>query len=179
MFVLEEEVKGYWSKDIAMQLDIATSTLRKWSLALEREGYTFIRDENERRAYIFSDLGVFKQMQKLIHNGVSVEDAAKAVAVRYLSDSENRRTLAVRQKSEDEARSSLAFLDLVKDQQELKQNMESFMDTMIKQHELLHQELADQRSYIEDVLKKRDEQLLLVLNQSLSKKPWWKVFRKK
>lgn len=153
-----------------MQLEISKSTLRKWSLALEREGYTFISDENDRRAYIFSDHDVSKQIQRLINNGNSLEDASKAVAVRYLSDSRERRTQAVRPKSEDEARSSLAYLELIKEQQDLKQNMESFMAAMSKQHEVLHQELAGQRNYIEDVLNKRDEQLLPVLKQFLSKK---------
>lgn len=176
---MEDQVKAYWSKDIAMQLEISTSTLRKWSLSLEREGYTFIRDENERRAYVFSDLDVFKQIQKLINNGNSVEDASKSVAVRYLSDSKERITLAVRPKIQEEERSSLAYLELIKDQQDLKQNMESFMAAMSKQHEALHKELADQRDYIDELLKKRDEQLLNTLKQTLAKKPWWGVFKKK
>jgi len=180
VFALENQVKAYWSKDIAMQLEISTSTLRKWSLALEREGYTFIRDENERRAYIFSDLDVFKQVQKLIHNGNSVEDASKAVAVRHLSDSKERRTLAVRPENQDEERSSLAYIELMKEQQELKKNMESFMESISKQHHLLHQELANQRDYIEESLKRRDEQLLMALHemaeqrkQAAVAKKWW------
>lgn len=175
---MEDQVKVYWSKDIAAQLEISTSTLRKWSLALEREGYTVIRDEHDRRAYIPSDLDAFKQMKTLINNGMSVEDASKAVAMRYLSDLEETRTLAVRPKSHDDGRSSPAYLELLQEQKDLKQSMESFMAAMSKQHDVLHQELADQRTYIEDVLKKRDEQLLNALKQNLSKKPWWSIFKK-
>lgn len=177
------QVKAYWSKEIAMELDISTSTLRKWSLALEREGYTFIRDENDRRAYILSDLDVFKQMQKLIHNGVSVEDASNAVAVRYLSDSSDQRTLAVRQKNNDEERSH-AYLELLTQNQEMKTLLERLEQTVHQQTASLTQEIINQREYIEESLKRRDEQMLIALRemseqrkQAASAKKWWK-FRK-
>lgn len=176
---MEAQVKGYWSKDIAMQLDISTSTLRKWSLALEREGYRFIRDEHDRRAYITSDIDAFKQMKTLIDKGMSVEDASKAVAMLFLSDSGATRTIAVRYENHDNWRSSPAYLELLQEQRELKQSMELFMATMSKQQDLLHQELTKQRVYIEEVLKKRDEQLLNVLKQNFTKKSWWERFRKK
>src|SRR5690554_8085403 len=41
--------KPYWSKEIADMLGIGTSTLRKWCLILERNGYRFLRDEHDRR----------------------------------------------------------------------------------------------------------------------------------
>jgi len=72
----------------------------------------------------------------------------------------------------------------MKEQQELKKNMESFMETMSKQHQLLHQELANQRNYIEESLKRRDEQLLIALRemaeqrkQAVVAKKWWKFGR--
>ena len=40
---------GYFAKDVASELEITTSTLRRWSIELEKAGYSFERNEKEQR----------------------------------------------------------------------------------------------------------------------------------
>lgn len=42
---------GYFSKDVALELKITTSSLRRWSFELEKLGYNFERNEKEQRIY--------------------------------------------------------------------------------------------------------------------------------
>lgn len=57
------------------------------------------------------------------------------------------------------------------------------MERMNEQHEQLRRELADQRAYIEESIKRRDEQLMDALRQMLearreaAQKKWWKFWK--
>ncbi len=73
---------GYFSKDVAIELEITTSTLRRWSIELEKHGYYFHRNEKEQRIYYERDFKAFRELKKLIANSVSFLDAVKAVAIR-------------------------------------------------------------------------------------------------
>lgn len=42
---------GYFSKYVAMELRVTTSTLRRWSIELEKCGYNIERNEKEQRIY--------------------------------------------------------------------------------------------------------------------------------
>jgi DNA-binding transcriptional MerR regulator len=70
---------GYFAKDVATDLEITTSTLRRWSLKLEELGYLFERNEKDQRIYYERDFKAFRELRKLITNSVSFEDAIKAV----------------------------------------------------------------------------------------------------
>lgn len=76
-------MKSYWSQEVAKILDISTSTLRRWSTALEKEGYPFIRDENDKRAYLERDIVPLSKMRELLADEMGMESAAKAVVFRF------------------------------------------------------------------------------------------------
>ena len=42
---------GYFAKDVAAELGITTSSLRRWSIELENQGYVFQRNE-KKTAYL-------------------------------------------------------------------------------------------------------------------------------
>ena len=71
---------GYFSKDVALELEITTSTLRRWSIELEKEGYSFIRNDKDQRIYFERDFRAFRELKKLLSNFVPVSDAIKAIA---------------------------------------------------------------------------------------------------
>lgn len=71
---------GYYSKDVANELGITTSTLRRWSIELEKEGYIFHRNEKEQRIYYERDFKAFRELKKLLSNSVPFTDAIKAIA---------------------------------------------------------------------------------------------------
>lgn len=80
---------GYFSKDVAIELEITTSTLRRWSIELEKQGYSFQRNVKEQRIYYERDFRAFRELKKLLANSVSFVDSINAVATR---DFENENT---------------------------------------------------------------------------------------
>lgn len=72
--------RSFWTKDVAERLEIGTSTLRKWCIALEQEQYSFVKGAKNSRAFVQKDIKVLEQMKKLIQEaGMSIEGAVKVV----------------------------------------------------------------------------------------------------
>ncbi|MCT1390118.1 DUF3967 domain-containing protein [Peribacillus castrilensis] len=76
---------GYFAKDVAADIEITTSTLRRWSIELEKEGYTFQRNVKDQRIYYERDFKAFRELKKMLGNQVPFVDAVKAVSSTDLS----------------------------------------------------------------------------------------------
>ncbi|MEF3225897.1 MerR family transcriptional regulator, partial [Campylobacter jejuni] len=70
---------GYFAKDVASDLEVTTSTLRRWSIELEKSGYQFERNDKDQRIYYERDFKAFRELKKLLSNSVPFVDAIKAV----------------------------------------------------------------------------------------------------
>jgi DNA-binding transcriptional MerR regulator len=70
---------GYFAKDVAADLEVTTSTLRRWSIELEKAGYKFERNEKDQRIYYERDFKAFRELRKSINNNVVLVDAIKAI----------------------------------------------------------------------------------------------------
>lgn len=81
---MESQERAYSTKEVSHTLGIGDSTLRKWCLALEKNGYTFIKNEREQRLFIESDLVCLRHFQTLVqqHN-MQLENAAIVVVDRF------------------------------------------------------------------------------------------------
>lgn len=76
--VVENEERAYWTHEVAEQLDMGESTLRKWCLELEKNEYSFTKGEQESRAFLKRDIDVLKLMKNEIRNKKkSLKDGAK------------------------------------------------------------------------------------------------------
>ncbi|EEL67718.1 hypothetical protein bcere0026_53700 [Bacillus mycoides] len=65
---------------MAEQLGIQSSTLRKYADVLEKEGYTFIKNEREHRKYRESDVMVFRKVINLKNDtDMTLENATKQI----------------------------------------------------------------------------------------------------
>ncbi|MFP7226175.1 DUF3967 domain-containing protein [Priestia filamentosa] len=76
--------KAYWNHEVAKLLEISDSTLRRWCIQLESNGYTFIKGKNESRAFTVHDLdalSLFKELVKVERK--TKETASKEVIERY------------------------------------------------------------------------------------------------
>lgn len=178
--VKNDLIKSYWSNEVAKLLDISTSALRKWSLALEAAGYSFIRDENAKRAYLEKDLMPLHKMRELLADGMGMDNAANAVVLRFSEQIKDSGTMVVLEKNEDLAE---RYVELVTQNQELRMILERIEKGMQKQQVDMEQKLTDQQNYIEESLNRRDELLMLTLHeitearkQAASTKKWrfWK-----
>ncbi|PHB64255.1 DUF3967 domain-containing protein [Bacillus wiedmannii] len=71
---------SYSPGDVAEQLDIQSSTLRKYADVLEKEGYTFIKNERGHRKYRESDVMVFRKVINLKNDtDMTLENATKQI----------------------------------------------------------------------------------------------------
>jgi len=70
----------YSPSDVAEQLGIQSSTLRKYADVLEKEGYTFIKNERGHRKYRESDVMVFRKVINLkSETDMTLENATKQI----------------------------------------------------------------------------------------------------
>lgn len=70
----------YSPSDVAEQLGIQSSTLRKYADVLEKEGYTFIKNERGHRKYRESDVMVFRKVINLKSDtDMTLENATKQI----------------------------------------------------------------------------------------------------
>ncbi|MFB6589835.1 DUF3967 domain-containing protein [Bacillus thuringiensis] len=74
----------YSPSDVAEQLGIQSSTLRKYADVLEKEGYTFIKNERGHRKYRESDVMVFRKVINLKSDtDITLENATKQIVSWY------------------------------------------------------------------------------------------------
>ena len=74
------EEKSYWTHEVAKLLSISDSTLRKWCLELEKQGYVFTKGEKNSRAFLVRDTHILLHLKYLIQSGgVSIENATTQV----------------------------------------------------------------------------------------------------
>ncbi|OUB66425.1 DNA-binding protein [Bacillus thuringiensis serovar zhaodongensis] len=70
----------YSPSDVTEQLSIQSSTLRKYADVLEKEGYTFIKNERGHRKYRESDVMVFRKIINLKNDtDMTLENATKQI----------------------------------------------------------------------------------------------------
>lgn len=87
---------GYFAKEVALKVDINTSTLRQWCLAMEKLDYTFERNDKEQRIFYESDINMFFEVKREINKTRNRDNAIKTVVSRYLYEKNSEKTSSVR-----------------------------------------------------------------------------------
>lgn len=147
----------YTTKQIADNLGIVTSTLRKWCLLLEDAGYKFERNEKDQRMYFDNDMLALRHLKKLTQeDGMSLENAVKSIA------------------GKDELRQEITASDSV-DHSKLEAKMDEMLEYIKRQDERLEKQeqfnrelvkrLEEQNKYIANSMEKRDQQLMLAMRE--------------
>lgn len=156
----EKVEKAYTPKEVFTTLAIGDSTLRKWCLALEKNGYEFIRNDKNSRLYVEGDLVILKHFQNLVKENIPLDNAAKIVVDRFGVGAFDTRTVSVpvekHEERQDLNRSTNEDINelkgLVENQNELIKELISRMD--------------QQQKYIDETLKERDRKLIESLRES-------------
>jgi DNA-binding transcriptional MerR regulator len=157
----------YQTKEVADNLGIVTSTLRKWCLMIENENignYKFERNLKDQRVFYDYDLLALRQIKKLTtEDGILLEDAVKSVADKLRAQKE------VRDDTKEEAEVSAPLPDMQAKFDKLLEYIER-QDERFDQQERFNRELLskldEQQHYISESLKKRDEQLLFAIRET-------------
>lgn len=174
---------GYFSKDVAIELNITTSTLRRWSIELEKEGYNFHRNEKEQRIYYERDFKAFRELKKFLSNSVPFTDAIKAIALRNFEGENAERTPSVYPEIVRLSKHELHEIVHVA----VKKAIEEERETMFQAFENKMNDVVEKRDRIitqqmKQTLEKKHEQHLLEIaaTQEGKKLSWWsKLFKNK
>lgn len=162
--------RTYWANDVAELLGISTSALRKWSLRLEAEGYHFIRDDNDRRAYRESDIIALRKLQEFLANKMSLENAAKAVSTIHSSKIENTPGTSIVTAEKD--RSDERYLALEQRFSEYIQKQEDFQRAVFDRMDRRDQMLLEAMKEILETKK-----MIAAAAQEQPKKKWFEFWK--
>ena len=168
------ESYGYFAKDVALNLDITTSTLRRWSIELEKLNYTFERNNKDQRIYYERDFKAFRELKKLLANDVPLADALKAVVSMDLDTKNAVQTPSV---YKDEIRVSKSELeDLI--HKSVKQAVEEEREAMLKAFELKINDVVEQRDRVLTTqLQNALEERRLEIAAATEEKRWWEFWK--
>lgn len=166
----------YNSSDVAENLEIQESTLRKYCLILEKSGYEFLKNEFGHRAFFDGDLIVLRKFMELKSTtDMTLEQASKAV-VAWKNGTD------ITEHDTEESRYVARYNDLMEEFKSFRESQESF------NKELLNQ-LKRQQEYIDGRLEERDRNLMLAIRETLEvkkqlalaepeqKKKWWEFWK--
>jgi Protein of unknown function (DUF3967) len=160
----ERTEKAYSPKEVFTTLDIGDSTLRKWCLALEKNGYGFIRNDQNRRIYVESDLVVLRHFQNLVHkHNMQLDNAAMLVIDRFGKGTFEVSTVSVPEEKKEEQR------DLEHSNEDIKE-LKQLVTTQNELIKELISRMDQQQKYIDERLEQRDKKLMESLRQSQEEK---------
>lgn len=148
---------AYSTKQIADNLSISTSTLRKYCLLLEQAGYKFERTENNQRIYFDSDMLALRHLKKLTQeDGMTLENAVKSIADKGalredITGSDSVDNTKLEEKIDE-------LMTYIKRQDERLEKQEQFNRELVKR-------LEEQNKYIANSMEKRDQQLMLAMRE--------------
>lgn len=158
----------YSPGDVAEQLGIQSSTLRKYADVLEKEGYTFIKNERGHRKYRESDVMVFR---KVIHlksdTDMTLENATKQI----VSWHQGIEVLPLErhevERYEEPDFNATTLQTMIQDQKEVieKQNylLEELNKRLVEQDQRFTQRESELLSAIQSI---QDSQKLIAMNSS-------------
>lgn len=168
--------REYATKDISNIVGIAPPTVRKYSQALEKAGYSFIKNENGFRIYFDKDIFAFNEIKSMSKkSGMPVEKIAEMIVFNQRqeiqheatadtveiihSEGENTSDIVQYDSRYNELMEKLSKLDMlddiVKEMQELKAN-----------NKALAEQMKQQQEYIDKSLERRDKALLQAIRES-------------
>jgi DNA-binding transcriptional MerR regulator len=173
---------GYFAKDVAAELEVTTSTLRRWSIELEKAGYKFERNEKDQRIYYNRDFKAFRELKKLISNSVVLVDAINAVVSMDVEGLNASQTPSVYR---EETRLTRQFLEEILDEkinkaihqafEEGRQQGQKEIKEMMKKIEKRSEERDDNLiSVIRSIQEEKEEvKQLIAASQEQAKKTFW------
>lgn len=149
---MESYEKVYWNHEMAERLGIGESTLRKWCIELEKNGYIFIRGTMDSRAFTVHDLTALNHFKELIKVEKRTKtDASKLVVERFKREEGSEGTTPI--PMENDNRSVEKLEKMVEKLLEKQENQEKFNQALIER-------LEQQDRYIKESIEKRDRLLL-------------------
>ena len=174
---MELNERAYWTHEVAERLEIGESTLRKWCLALEEQGYHFTKGEQDSRAFLEQDIAILLKMKGSIRGRKkSMKDAAKTTL--------NASRTPLVQEEQDEGRTTpvpdvmslIAIALEERDKQHASQLKAQEQEFAEKMQNVLEEQLELQERNLSVKLSRLEESNKRIEEHLISKKPWWKFW---
>ncbi|HEK9103995.1 TPA: DUF3967 domain-containing protein [Bacillus pseudomycoides] len=208
--IQSKPLPAFLTKEVAEMLSISESYLRKWCLELEKHEYIFVKvrdpkSNREYRTFTSKDIKALKQFQTLMKDaGYNKADAAKTVAITINNENWNtsgtshdpidsQSLLITRDKEILERENSTNLLRelLREEREEITKELQSMREELRRTQEefqTLKDSIKIYQKHHEQLLQKRDEQLLhsirsiqetkqLVAPTTENKHHWWKFWK--
>lgn len=191
----------YEFTDLVKLLRVKEPTVRNYLKNLKAEGYEFKKGPNGRRYYTGEDVAMLREFVELKNQeGVFLKDAAKEVVAKYSHTAEsydmndNTDEDTYDESFEDISDSKdievyqRQYNDLVNEFKSFKNQQNTFNQQLIDQLQKQGEFIQQQSQYINENLKKRDQQLVESLRETQetkkliaasieNKKKWWEFWK--
>ncbi|MCT9858228.1 MerR family transcriptional regulator [Priestia megaterium] len=172
---MEQNERAYWTKEVAERLNIGESTLRKWCLALEENGYQFTKGQRGVRAFLERDIEVLAKMKTVLNEvGTTLDEAIKAArGERENAQSQVVQSFSETTKEQENDRTPVAMSPEVLSEvlENYKEDLlsvvrQEFQETLRKQEE----RTLERERRMEERARERDENVMKVLRETLDTK---------
>lgn len=172
--------KAYSHKEMYTTLNIGDSTLRKWCIALEKNGYKFLRNEQDNRVYVEGDLVVLRHFYQLVKiHKTNLENAAKLIVARFGSGAFEVGTDIVPVENDDQVTFSKDGLKEII-QEAVREEREEFKKLINQEREALLMKMNDtvemQSRVLMKAVRDQQEETQKELAAEKEKKNWWKFW---
>ncbi|TKI43430.1 DUF3967 domain-containing protein [Bacillus mycoides] len=167
----------YISKDVATMLKIQESTLRKYCIMLEEQGYHFHKNEHGHRGFMDNDVITLRKLIEIkSHPDMTLKQACNAIMT------------WVKEKDMSEVDT-----DVITGNEQHDERYKELKEMIQQQNEMLKQmavKMDEQQRYIDERLERRDQQLMSAIRESqeekrvlleiaaTQKKKWWQFWLK-
>lgn len=157
--------KAYWNHEVAQRLNMGKSTLRRWCLELEKQGYVFSKGEQDSRAFLEQDVLILEKTKQLQSQGKKIEDTIKQVL------SEHERIPLTPQS----APRSLD-IDLKMEREQLKKELlEEMKQELLNSEQRIFQRLEERDQVLVQHIREIQETKKLMA--SVQEKKWWQFWK--
>lgn len=145
---------AYSTKEVTELLGVVSSTVRKYSIALESEGYEILRNALDRRIFTDKDVVILRKVKELIAGGTTVEKAVKIAIQERQDRSESQRELVP---AGEQSEAVKKLLEYIEQQSEESRELHRKLDYVIEEMQTLKAaqiETAEAKEEVEPVKKK-------------------------
>lgn len=162
---MEKTIK---TNELAEKLNIKPPTVRKYCQELEKSGYSFMKDDTGARIFKVKDENVLFQLVRLRDQGVSLESAADAIAIRNqgendsISAIQDVRPSIIRNLGEAiEAQTRYIeekMTDFTEQQRTLQKQNEDLQDLIQKQREDFQNQMEELKGSLDNLVKLQQQE---------------------
>jgi len=166
---LDHTERAYTTKEVSKTLNVVDSTIRKWCLSLEKNGYVFMKNDHNQRLFLEKDLVALRHYQTMVkENNFSMDNAGMVIAAKFSSPFPNGTgdVPAVQKENEErpqarsDSRSSERSDERINKLIEYAEKQEQFNKELVERLDAQQKYIEKQQHYIEERLKERDEKLM-------------------